>query len=330
MSDKRSFSYDGEGGALLWLTIRCLFLTTITFGIYWPWAKARLNKFHYGNTSFDNSAFSFHGTGPEMFWGMLKGIGVLIVVLIPYLAGLLIGTQMIQEGQFVTGAIVAILGVLVYIGLLIVIAPSAVNSSMRYRFSRTAWRSIRWGYTGKNRELIPIYVKGMLLTLVTLGIYGSWFNARYYSYVYSKLHFGSVRFRFQGDGKSLFFIGLKGTLLSIITGGIYLFWYMRNLYRWSYDNLEVIQGERIIPLTTETMSGGKLFVLNLVNTLLLIVTLGIATPWVTIRNTKFILEHIKATADLDTDAIEQTSLNASDATGEELADILDLGDWGIM
>lgn len=45
MNEKRMFSFHGEGGALLWLYIRCMFLTTITLGIYWPWAKARLVKF---------------------------------------------------------------------------------------------------------------------------------------------------------------------------------------------------------------------------------------------------------------------------------------------
>ncbi len=329
VNEKRQFTFHGEGGELLWLFIRCMFLTGITLGIYYPWAKARLLKFNYSNTTFGGSAFGFLGTGNEMFIGLLKGIGILILVMIPYLLGLYIGFQALLAGNTAVGIIAMVLGVVAYIALLLVVMPLAINSSLRYRFGRTTWRSIRWAYTGKNKELLPLFIKGFLLTLVTFFIYNSWFTARYMKYIYSKLHFGSIRFRFMGEGMDLFLIGLKGMLLTIITLGIYIFWYMKNMYKWIYENLEVLQGDKVIPLTT-TITGGGLFKLTLTNMLLLIFTLGIAAPWVNIRTMKFIMNHIAASEDLDVDAIEQTTVEETSATGEEISDFLDLGDWGIL
>lgn len=329
MNEKRQFSFHGEGGALLWLYIRCMVLTALTLGIYWPWAKARILKFHYGNTSFGGSTFGFQGTGWELFLGLWKGIGILLLVMIPYIAGLALFVQESLKGEPVLAMVYLSAGLLIYLALVIPLVPVAVNSSLRYRFGRTTWRSIRWAYNGKNKELLPLYVKGTLLTLITLTIYSSWFNAKFYNYIYSKLHFGSVRFRFKGDGKDLFFIGLKGLILSVLTLGIYLFRWVKDIYRWTYENIEVLQGEKVIPLQV-TMTGGGLFKLTLVNMLLLVFTLGIAAPWVNIRTIKFIMAHIQSTEDLDVDAIEQTPLADSDATGEELSDFLDLGDWGIL
>jgi uncharacterized membrane protein YjgN (DUF898 family) len=329
MNEKNSLSYHGEGGALLWLYVRCIFLSVITLGIYWSWAKARILRYHYENTSFGGSPMGFQGTGTEIFIGALKGLGILALILVPYVIALVIFSQRTMAGDPVTGMVALVIGLILYIGLIIVVSPIAINSSMRYRFGRTSWRSIRWGYTGKNRELLPLFVKGFLLTMVTFGIYGSWFNARYYRYVYSKLHFGSVRFRFKGEGKELFFIGLKGLLLSIVTLGIYLFWYLRNVYRWLYENMEVLQGGKSVPLKVD-MTGGQLFVLNLTNLLLLVFTLGIAAPWVNIRSIRFVMNHISAAEDLDTDAIEQIPASEATATGDDLADFLDLGDWGIL
>jgi uncharacterized membrane protein YjgN (DUF898 family) len=330
MDEKRKLAYNGEGGALLLLYIRCFLLTMVTFGIYGTWAKARILKYHYGNTSFDGSAFGFNGTGKELFIGMLKGIGILLVVILPFIVFITLSIMALVAGDMGLYLTLYGLGFLFYIAGLILVMPLAINSSMRYRFGRTSWRSIRWAYAGKNREFLPMFVKGSLLTMVTLGIYGSWLQARLNSYMYSKLHFGSVRFRFTGEGKELFFINLKGLLLSAVTLGIYFFWYLRNVYRWQYENIEVIQGDRAIPLTVD-LSGGGLFKLMLTNLLLVVFTLGIATPWVTVRTNRFIMANIGAVDDLDTTVIEQPSAEAgSDATGEELGDIFDFGDWGIL
>ncbi|OYY07964.1 MAG: hypothetical protein B7Y66_11820 [Sphingobacteriia bacterium 35-36-14] len=48
-----------------------MILTTITLGLYYPWAKARTLHYFYGNTVFNEQPFIFTGTGSQMFKGFI-------------------------------------------------------------------------------------------------------------------------------------------------------------------------------------------------------------------------------------------------------------------
>ena len=64
--------------------------------------------------------------------------------------------------------------------------------------------------------------------------------------------------------------------------------------------------------------------LYLVNALLLICTLGIAWPWVRVRNIHFAFRYLSLEGPLDLESIQQQAQFAS-ATGEGLAGFLDTG-----
>ena len=74
--EPRSLKFYGKGGALFGILIANFFLTIITLGLYYPWAKARKMKYLYAETELDNSRFNFHGTGQEMFKGFIKAIAI--------------------------------------------------------------------------------------------------------------------------------------------------------------------------------------------------------------------------------------------------------------
>jgi uncharacterized membrane protein YjgN (DUF898 family) len=61
-----------------------------------------------------------------------------------------------------------------------------------------------------------------------------------------------------------------------------------------------------------------------VNLVLLILTLGLAWPWVTVRSARFAFRYLTLAGPLELDTIQQEA-QAAGATGEELSGFLDVG-----
>ena len=166
----------GDGAKYFGILIVNLLLTIVTLGLYYPWARAKNLQYLYGETEFAGSRFAFHGTGKEMFKGFIKAIaivGVLVIIL--------------QASQFSKNGAMMVIGFTIYILGILTLIPLAIHGGLRYRMSRTSWRGIHFGYRGNLRELFGICFKGMLLTILTLGIYGSWFQCNLRRYLESNI-----------------------------------------------------------------------------------------------------------------------------------------------
>jgi uncharacterized membrane protein YjgN (DUF898 family) len=310
--EPRSLKFNGSGGALFGILIVNFLLTVITLGLYYPWAKAKRMKYMYAETELDGSRFTFHGTGPEMFKGFIKAIGILILIYAVFFMSILSGN-----------AVLRIVGVLFFIFVIFLIGPLAIHGSMKYRMSRTSWRSIHFGYRGDRKELVIMYLKGVFLSLITLYIYLAWFACDLRRYIIGNIRFGSISFKYVGKGGDLFLMNLKGIFLSILTLGIYSFWWFRDMMKFYVDNIKIVKYETEYNIKFNG-SAGDIFILFLINYFLVIFTLGIAIPWVMVRNVKFIYENSMIDGEFDTSNIQQTEADYKDATGEDMLDMLDL------
>jgi len=310
--EPRSLKFHGSGGALFGILIVNFLLTVVTLGLYYPWAKAKRLKYLYAETELADSRFTFHGTGNEMFKGFIKAIGIFILIYGVLFLCALTGNTAIK-----------IVGVLIFFCAFIIIVPLAIHGSMRYRMSRTSWRSIHFGYRGNRKELIMMYLKGIFLSVITLYIYLAWFACDLRSYIIGNIRFGSISFRYEGKGKDLFLMNLKGLFLTIITIGIYSFWWFRDMMRFYINNIKIVKNETAYNIKFNG-SAGDIFILFLTNYFLVIFTLGIAIPWVMVRNIKFIYENSMIDGEFDTSNIQQTEEDFKDATGDDMLDMLDL------
>jgi len=313
----RFLSFHGNGGDLFKLTIVNLLLTIVTLGLYYPWSKAAKLKYLYSQTSFKNSRFNFLGTGKEMFRGFIKiYLGIVLVY------------AFLIYAEYSKNQTLLYIAVAIIYGALIFLIPFAIHGALRYRMSRTSWRSIRFGYRGKAMELFKKYIIGFFLTIITLGIYGSWFTIDLYQYLYSKMRFGDIELRYKGNGLDYFLLNLKGLLLTIVTCYIYIFWYQKEVFEYHTRNTELIQNGRVIPLNTQ-VSGGDFFQLTIVNILILMFTLGLGMPWVVCRTMEFYCANTLLEEDIDENALKQTEDKYTNATGEDLLDYADL-DLGLL
>jgi len=297
--------FHGQGGTLFGIQIVNLLLTIVTLGIYSFWAKVRVRRYLYGQTEFAGDRFAYHGRGKELFIGALKAFGLIVLFYV-----LLVIAQMLIGD-------VAVL--LLYLAILVAI-PFALYGAMRYALSRTSWRGIRFSFRGDLKECISTYLGGMLLTLLTLGIYYPWFRTRMRSYWVNNTYFGNTPFRFQADAKELIGGYLLAILLTIPTLYLVWFWFAAKVHRFDWAHTQFAEA----PFRS-TYTGGGLLWLTISNLLLVVVTLGLAFPWVLIRTLRYQFDNTLMEGQVDWTRVQQDAQARVGATGEGLADALDIG-----
>jgi uncharacterized membrane protein YjgN (DUF898 family) len=303
--DNKRLIYHGKGGELFILFLKNFFLTVITVGIYSFWARTNVQKYFASRLEWSDERFSFHGTGKERFIGFVKAAGLLILalLLLYVIKQLLLFVPIPYFSMIVE--------YLLTFSLLIGLIPFIIVGNRRYLTSRTAYRNLRFGFDGRSLEVAKIYLKGVALTIITLGIYYPWFFAEKEAYLIGNTRYGNTHFGFESDGKEIFFIYLKGIFLSIITLGIYASWFMADLQNYIWNRTSV-QGKKF----QSDITGGRIFGNILLSYLIIIITFGFGFAWVVVRMSKLFTETISLEAEVDFTTIEaQADLTAS-ATSE--------------
>lgn len=307
-----NIEFKGKGNELFGIQIVNWLLTIVTLGIYYPWAKADVLKYEYQKTELCGSSFTFHGTGKEMFIGFLKGFAILGILYGVLAAGTLTRNPALTAGAY-----------LFFFTGLAFLLPIAIHGRMRYRASRSSWRGIYFGYRGELKRLYSVCLKGVFLTIITFGFYSSWFTVALRKEVIGNIRFGDVKFSFEGTGAELFVLRLKGLLLTFFTLGIYLFWYLRDLHNF-YANNVMIEQHGSYSKVESTVTGSGYFRLLAGNLLIIVFTLGLGSPWATVRTFRFIFSNMEVFGMIDFDSIAQTEPQYQDATMEDVSDILNL------
>jgi uncharacterized membrane protein YjgN (DUF898 family) len=312
MKENRSYSlaFYGTGSEYFKIFIVNTILTMLTFGLYYPWAKEKKLKYLYSKSTFDETPFVFSGTGKEMFKGFIKAIGILILIYI-------LVVYMALKG-YTTSA------VLFFYIVLLALIPVALHGAYKYRMAKTSWKGIRFGYTGVRKELIGMFLKGIFLTILTLGIYGSWFAINVRTYIISNIKAGDARFVYTGDGTDFFWMNFKGYLLTLLTLGIYMFWWQKDQFEFFVNNTRIEQGEDAVFLNS-TATGKGFAGLMIVNLLIIVCTLGLGYAWTVTRTLHFVMNNIEASGYYSFDQLVQSQLEYSDATFEDMTELLDVG-----
>ena len=188
--------FDGRGGELFVVYLVNILLTMVTLGIYRFWAKTRIRQYVWSHLRYKGDAFEYTGTGMELFLGFLI---VALVVFAP-LFGLSIWAQkLIGEGNGVLAAVIFVPVILTYI----VLFPMAIYRAYRYRLSRSMWRGIRFGLTGKPSLYARKFIGYALLQIITLGLATPYTTVRLYEVLINNIWMGSGRFTFAAPWKPL-------------------------------------------------------------------------------------------------------------------------------
>jgi len=345
-------SFYGSGGGLFGIYLRNILLTLVTLGIYYLWGKNRLRTYVVSQCEFQGDRFAWHGTGKELFIGALKVFAVLAPVFF------LISVAPVVWKNIASQLASNAAGLLVYLFLV----PLALVGMRRYRFSRLSWRGIRFSFRGRVRDFLKLFLRGALFMGLTFGLYAPFFQTQQRKFFSENTYFGNARFAFDGKGRDLFgrlllslvvagaafgvaavvavatvgqfrfsrlserpdaitqlvVAALPGFAVAILVAVVAAFWYLAYRYRYYWSHT-AFQAARF----RSTVTAGKLLWLWVSNLLLIIVTLGIAIPWVLARNVRFNLANITLIGSLDLSSVVQEAQQAG-AGAESLAGMLNI------
>jgi uncharacterized membrane protein YjgN (DUF898 family) len=312
MNEHRSYAlaFYGKGFDYFRIQIVNTILNILTLGLYYPWAKERQLKYLYSQNVFEDTPFVFSGTGKEMFKGYIKAI---IIIGLLYASTLFL----ISNGYFISGT-------LILYGGLLSLMPLAIHGSYRYRMAKTSWKGIRFGYLGQRGKLVGIFFKGILLTILTAGIYAPWFTINLRRYLLSNIKVGNAQFIYSGDGTEYFWMNLKGYFLTLLTFGIYMFWWQKDQFQFFVDNLRMQQGDDAVFFRSKA-TGSGFAGLMIVNFLIIIFTFGLGYPWAVTRTLTFVMSNIEVSGYYSFESLQQAQEDYSDATGEDISDLFDFG-----
>ena len=265
------FHFDGNGAELLKLYLKNILFTVLTLGVYRFWAQVATRRYLYQHVRVRGGRFDYHASGRERFIGFLKGL----VLLLPVAgAGVHLYYRNLSRGRE-GAAIVAVYGGALLMGLL---RPMILVGSRRFNLSRTSWNSLRFRFDGTIAGAYALYLKDILLTLVTFGFYWAWHQANVKRFEAVHARMGDTRFDYTGGGGDILMINLSGYLLSTFTFGLYSPWWTVKLRNDHLDNTRFGAARLASSLT-----GGQLLGFWIVSLFTVVLSAGLAFPWVVAR-----------------------------------------------
>ncbi len=345
-----SLKFNGDGAEFFGIWIVNLFLTILTFGIYAAWAKVRTNQYFYANTEYKGGTLEYLADPVKIL------IGNLIIVAF-------VGIYLFS------GYLVPAIGVVVILAFGL-FYPFLIYKTLRFRARHTAYRNIRFKFSGKCGKAYTLYMGYMILNALSGGLLFPYVAYRQKGYHYNNLHYGNADGQFKGDvgffykaygiafvvSLLLFIAGVvlvmvllmglgiafpelvenpenevvAGIVLATIGIGIYLgFLFISTLFPlYIFKEITNHTMERFTlgPFHFRShLEFKKLLMIRLTNTSLIVLTLGLYTPWAKVRRYKYIAECIEMLSEeRDFDEISAADMRGEvESVGEAAADIFD-------
>ena len=171
-------------------------LRILTLGIYHFWGKTEVRQRIWSAVRIDGEPLDYRGTGGELFRGFII---VFFLILLPMgIAGF---TAALYLKPGTTGRSVYELGFWV---LLLSLSGLGIHRARRYRLSRTRWRGIRGGLSGRSSNFAWTYLWTMALVPLTLGWILPWRTVRLQRALFDQTRFGDKAFSFGGRAGPLY------------------------------------------------------------------------------------------------------------------------------
>ena len=343
MSNNKPYQmeFTGRGGEYFVIWIVNIALTLVTLGIYSAWAKVRTLRWFYGHTLLDGQAFSYLASPVQI----LKGRLIALAALVAYYAA-----------AFYSPILAGVVLVIFLLAL-----PWIVVSSLRFSARQSAYRGLRFDFSGTVGEAARIYIGLQLLILPTLGLILPYIAFRQVKFIAENAMYGQTAARYQGTAKpfwGVYLLGLALILLpiAIIAFGAYQAYAMQAagmpkemaaaaagtsmligvlvFYLMLPIVGAMIQSRTANFFYNPTTLGPIGFDSNqrardliwiyLSNLVLIALTIGLFIPWAKVRLARYRAQRLIVTGPQNLGAFSAGQQQSSTATGAEMADLFDL------
>jgi uncharacterized membrane protein YjgN (DUF898 family) len=314
------------------------FLTLLTLGVFFAWAKVRKRRYLRASTELLGHRFDYRANPVRLLIGH-------IVVLILFL------------GYSLFGVVYPVIrfGVL---GIGIVLLPWIVVRSFTFNAHNTVYRGLRFRFNASLSAALKVYLLEPLLLALTVGLYYPAWQRSKRKYAVSNHRLGDAYFRFDaGVGRFYSTYALAGVLLlgAIMLGGgvftlivnrhpgtqpglvqmipffiIYAFGFFvsRQLiyaclfnHVWNHTRIDEHRFQANLKI-------GKWLGLQLTNLGAIIGSAGMLYPWAAIRAQRYAASSLQFIPTGSIDTIQRIGGNTGSATGDMAAEFIGL-DFGL-
>ena len=297
-----SFEFRATGGEYFRIWIVNLLLSIITLGVYSAWAKVRRLRYFHGSTYLDGHAFDYHAEPKAILLGR-------IVIVVGY-------------GLFALAGKVNPVFNIVVLPLLWFGYPWVIMRSRRFHLRMTSWRGLRFGFHGDYKGAFQAYGLWNLLAVLSLGTLVPFYLQRSQRYQLDNTAYGSQRAAINVPVKSYynfyarfamqaFLMLLAATAVAGASSGFrdvlptsaLIVWnalvfiaawlvlsgcFQANLLNLVFNNLSLGRNR-----FNCTMSPASLAFLKLSNFALIVITVGLYTPWAKVSLLRYQLDNLQ-------------------------------------
>lgn len=332
--------FTGEWTEYFKIWIVNILLTVITLGLYAAWAKVRKRRYFYANTRVFGHTFEYLANPLKIFYGNLIVLGCFA------LYALFVGISPLLQVPFML--------------LFMIAVPWFIVRAFAFNARNTAWRGLRFNFTGTYVEAAKVFILWPMLTLFTLGLIIPFAAKKQKAFTVQHHAFGTSHFSFHGAAvdfykiygiSSLFFLplllgyfGLIGSFIFARNGGqppvagwesagplgIFLVlglpialagtFYFRSRIFNYVWANTSLAGNTFAP----SMRARDLFVLHLGNSLVTLVTFGLMHPWAAVRTVRYQLDSLQIIPAGNVDTFVAGAQPPVNALGEAASDFFDL------
>lgn len=314
--------FTGRGGEYFGIWIVNILLTIVTLGIYSAWATVRNHQYFYGNTKLDGASFQYLANPITILKGRLIALAVLVVY------GVL-------AELFVEAAVVLAIG-------FVFLVPWIMIRSLRFTAINSAYRNIRFDFQGSYGQAFMVAFVWPLLNMLTLLLLTPFVMKKTHEFIANGSRYGTTEFALEATAGQYYRFFGKGLLIAIgfgvaafvaaravaptagaviaMVGYLALFGYfmagITNLFMGSVRLDDHRFESQLEPM--------QMIWIYLSNSILVVLTLGLFTPWAKVRMARYRASRTSMLVAGDLDHFVAGEQNRTSALGQELGDAFDV------
>ena len=348
-----NFEFSGKGWEYFKIWIVNILLTILTLGVYSAWAKVRNKQYFYSNTRLAGTAFEYTADPMSILAGRLIVFGVFLIylavehtfpavaLLFPLVIFLAIPWLMVRGNMFnarysnyrnisftfandIKGAVITF----IVFGLLVVITAGLAFPFYLYRVHKFVVSNHSYG--NLKFSLSSVWKRFYLIYLIALLIPVGMAVALYFGIKLAGFDglLGVAQLATQGSVQPL--AGLDfATMIALAVVGGYAFSLLMFLIVYSYIRTNILN-----TIWSNVQFGLNSFESNLKyrrmlwlyfsNSLMILLTLGLFTPWAKVRMARYRVKSLQIWAENNINDVIAMQKKDVSATGGEMSDFLDV------
>jgi uncharacterized membrane protein YjgN (DUF898 family) len=331
--------FTGEWTEYFKIWIVNVLLTIVTLGIYAAWAKVRKRRYFYANTSLFGHTFEYLADPVKILYGNL-------IIVAALLLNALLG-------------VFAPLFQIPLLALFVIAVPWFIVRALSFNARNTAWRGLRFNFKGTYGKAAVVFLLWPLLIAPTLGLIFPFIARKQKEFIVNHHSYGTSPFSFAGQTSdfykiygvtALFFLPLVVlyfwfifTMVAAAAGGgaqppnpaamgsvgllFFLampvaiagaFFFQSRMFNYIWSNTS-LAGNGFIG----SMRARNLFLIQFVNSLVTLLTIGLLHPWAAVRMYKYHVDSLQVIPAGNIDAFLASAQPPVSAVGVAADDFFD-------